>query len=138
MVCFKMNKEHSVIFELASKYCISDSFVDYEGYSISSSLVAQMVKHLPTMREPGSGRSPGEGNGNPLQYSCLENPMDGEGYSPWGRKESDTTERLHFHFSLSCIGEGNGNPLQCSWLENPRDGGAWWLPSVGSHRVGHD
>ena len=44
------------------------------------------------------------------------------GCSPWGRKESDTTERLHFHFSLSCIGEGNGNPLQCSYLENPRDG----------------
>ena len=44
------------------------------------------------------------------------------GCSPWGRKESDTTERLHFHFSLSCIGEGNGNPLQCSCLENPRDG----------------
>ena len=48
------------------------------------------------------------------------------------------TERLHFHFSLSCIGEGNGNPLQCSCLENPRDGRAWWLPSMGSHRVGHD
>ena len=48
------------------------------------------------------------------------------GCSPWGRKESDTTERLHFHFSLSCIGEGNGNPLQCFCLENPRDGGAWW------------
>ena len=44
----------------------------------------------------------------------------------WGLEESDTTERLHFHFSLSCIGEGNGNPLQCSSLENPRDGGAWW------------
>ena len=44
--------------------------------------------------------------------------------SPWGRQESDTTERLHFHFSLSCIGEGNGNPLQCSCLENPRDGEA--------------
>ena len=46
------------------------------------------------------------------------------GCSPWGREELDTTERLHFHFSLSCIGEGNGNPLQCSCLENPRDGGA--------------
>ena len=45
--------------------------------------------------------------------------------SPWGRTELDTTERLHFHFSLSFIGEGNGNPLQCSCLENPRDGGAW-------------
>ena len=48
------------------------------------------------------------------------------GCSPWGRTESDTTERLHFHFSLSWIGEGNGDPLQCSCLENPRDGGAWW------------
>ena len=47
------------------------------------------------------------------------------GCSPWGREESDMTERLAFHFSLSCIGEGNGNPLQCSCLENPRDGGAW-------------
>ena len=47
------------------------------------------------------------------------------GCSPWGRKESDTTERLHFHFSLSCIGEGNGNLLQRSCLENPRDGEAW-------------
>ena len=47
------------------------------------------------------------------------------GYSSWGCEESDMTEELHFHFSLSFIGEGNGNPLQCSCLENPRDGGAW-------------
>ena len=47
------------------------------------------------------------------------------GCGPWGCYESDTTELLHFHFSLSHIGEGNGNPLQCSCLENPRDGGAW-------------
>ena len=124
----------------------------------------------------------GEGNGNPLQCSCLENPRDegawwgtvygvaqsrtrlkrlsssssrwlpwrrqwhptpvllrGKshgwrslvGCSPWGREESDTTEWLHFHFSLSCIGEGNGNPLQCSCLENPRDGGAWWAVVYG-------
>ena len=53
------------------------------------------------------------------------------GCSPWGREESDTTERLHFHFSLSCIGEGNGNPLQCSCLENPRGGGAWWAAVYG-------
>ena len=50
---------------------------------------------------------------------------------PWRRWESDTTERLHFRFSLSCIGEGNGNPLQCSCLENPRDGGAWWAAVFG-------
>ena len=51
--------------------------------------------------------------------------------SPWGLTESDTTERLHFHFLLSCIGEGNGNPLQCSCLEYPRDGGAWWAAVYG-------
>ena len=51
--------------------------------------------------------------------------------SPWGRWELDTTERLHFDFSLSCTGEGNGNPLQCSCLENPRDGGAWWAAVYG-------
>ena len=53
------------------------------------------------------------------------------GCSPWRREESHTIERLHFHFSLSCIGEGNGNPLQCSCLENPRDGGVWWAAVYG-------
>ena len=53
------------------------------------------------------------------------------GCSPWGRQESDTTEQLHFHFSLSCIGGRNGNPLQCSCLENPRGGGAWWAAIYG-------
>ena len=53
------------------------------------------------------------------------------GCSPWGRWELDTTERLHFDFSLSCIGEGNGNPLQCTCLENPRDGGGWWAAVFG-------
>ena len=48
------------------------------------------------------------------------------GLQSMGSLESDITERLHFHFSLSCIGEGNGKPLQCSCLENPRDGEAWW------------
>ena len=48
-----------------------------------------------------------------------------------GSLESDTTERLHFQFSLSCIGEGNGNPLQCSCLENPRDGKPGGLQSMG-------
>ena len=60
------------------------------------------------------------------------------GCSPWGREESDTNERLHFHFSLSCTGEGNGNPLQCSCLEIPGTGHPGGLPSMGSHRVGHD
>ena len=101
----------------------------------NQSLVAQMVKRLPVMWEtwvrslgwedlleketatqPTPVLLPGESHG---QRSLV-------GYSPWGHKESDMTERLPFHFSLSCIGEGNGNPLQCSCLENPRDGGAWW------------
>ena len=56
------------------------------------------------------------------------------GCSPWGREESDTTEWLHFHFSLSCIGEGNGTPLQYSCLENPMDGGAWWAAIYGVTR----
>ena len=53
------------------------------------------------------------------------------GCSPWGLEELDMIERLHFHFSLSCIGEGNGNPFQCSCLENTRDGGAWWAAVYG-------
>ena len=74
-----------------------------------------------------------EGNGTPLQY--LPGKSHGQrslvGCSPWGCEELDTTERLHFQFSLSCIGEGNGNLLQCSCLENPRDGGAWWAAVYG-------
>ena len=50
------------------------------------------------------------------------------GCSPWCREESDMTERLYFHFSLSCIGEGNGSPLQCSYLEYPSDSGAYGVP----------
>ena len=76
----------------------------------------------------------GEGDGTPLQYSCLVQSHRRRslvGCSPWGRKESDTTEQLPFHFLLSCIGEGNGNLLQCSCLENPRDGAAWWAAVYG-------
>ena len=66
-------------------------------------------------------------------YKFEQTLRDGEGQgnlaccSPWDHKELDMTERLHFHFSLSCIGEGNSNPLQCSCLENPMDRGAWWV-----------
>ena len=98
--------------------------------------MAQMVEHLPVMRETW------------VQYLGREDPLEKEmathssihevfmpgkshglrslvGYCPWGRKESDTTERLHFYFLLSCIREGNGNPLQYSCPENPMDGGTW-------------
>ena len=73
-------------------------------------------------------------NGTPLQYSYHGKSHGWKslvGCSPWDHEESDTTERLHFHFSLSCIGEGNGNPLHCSCLENPRDGGTWWAAVCG-------
>ena len=70
---------------------------------------------------PTSVLSPGKSHGRRSLAGC----------SPWEREESDTTERPHFHFSLSCIGEGNGNPLQCSCLENLRDGGAWWAAVCG-------
>ena len=53
------------------------------------------------------------------------------GLQSMGSLESDMTEKLHFHFSLSCTGEGSGNPLQCSCLENPRDGEAWWAAVYG-------
>ena len=76
----------------------------------------------------------GEGNGTPLQHSCLENPMDRGAW--WAAVHGVAKNRTQlsdftFTFSLSCIGEGNGNPLQCSCLENPRDGGAWWAAVYG-------
>ena len=75
----------------------------------------------PVLFLPHSSSLPGKSHGWRSLVGC----------SPWGRKESDTTEWLHFHFSLSWIGEGNGNPLQCSCLENPRDRGAWWVAVYG-------
>ena len=122
-----------------------------------ASLIAQLVKNLPAMwetRVPWFKWVRSLGQENPLEkgmathssilawrISWTEEP----GWlSPWVHKESDTTERLHFHFSLSCIGEGHGNPLQCSCLENPRDGEAQWAAisgvaqSMGLLRVGHD
>ena len=82
----------------------------------------------------------GEGNGPHSSTFAWKIPwMEEPGrLQSMGSLESDTTERLHFHFSLSCIGEGNGNPLWCSCLESPRDGKPGGLPSVGSHKVGHD
>src|SRR5574340_825556 len=71
--------------------------------------------HFPALEKEMATHSrflPGESQGQGSLVGCRL----------WGRKEWDTTERLHFHFSLSCIGEGNGSPLQCSCLENPRDG----------------
>ena len=97
-----------------------------------------MVKCLSTMWET---RVQSLGQEDPLEKEMAIHSSTIAWKIPWteepgrlqsmGSLESDTTERLHFHFSLSCIGEGNGNPLQCSCLENPRDGGAWWAAIYG-------
>ena len=110
--------------------------------------------------DPWVGKFPGEGNSNPLQYSCLENPMDRGAWCPWGHKELDTTERLHF-FSLMVknlpinagdlrdvgsvpgfgrsYGGGHSNTIQYSCLEDPMDRGTW-LATVYrvTKRVRHD
>ena len=77
--------------------------------------------HWRGKRQPTPVLLPGKSHGQRSLVGC----------SPWGHWRSDTTERLHFHFSLSCIEEENGNSLQCPCLENPRDGGAWWAAVYG-------
>ena len=101
-----------------------------------------MVKNMPASVGdmhliPGSGRSPGEGIGTPLQYSCLENPMDrGAWLQSMGSLESDTTERLHFHFH-ALEKEMATHSSVLAW-RIPGTGEPGGLLSVGSHRVGHD
>ena len=80
----------------------------------------------------------GGGTKAQARQSSAPNVLSGVLNSPWGLEQSDTTERLHFHFSRSCFGEENGSPLQCSCLENPRNGGTWWAAVYGVCRVGHD
>ena len=104
-----------------------------------ASLVAQLVKSLPAMQ---GTQIQSLGQENPLEKGMAIHSSTLAWRIPWTEKpgrlqsvelqESDTTERLHFLFSLSCIGEGNGNPLQCSCLENPRDRGAWWTAIYGA------
>ena len=84
-------------------------------------LIYSKVQYWRRQWHPTPALLPGKSHGRRSLVGC----------SPWGRQESDTTERLHFHFSLSCAGEGNGNPLQCSCLENSRDRGAWWTAVYG-------
>ena len=73
----------------------------------------------------------GEGHGNPLQYSCLENPVDRGAWSAAVHRVTQSQTQLKWLSMHKCLGEGNGNPLQCSCLENPRDGGAWWAAVYG-------
>ena len=96
---------------------VQDIFIIIQSQELISS------KHFAQRRrwQPTPVLLPGKSHGRRSLVGC----------SPWGSKESDTTERLHCHFSLSCIGKGNGNPLQCSCLENLRGGGAWWAAICG-------
>ena len=94
------------------------------GFSFYPSVLTKEENHTNYRRRqwhPTPVLLPGKSHGRRSLVDC----------SPWGLEELDMTERLPFHFSLSCIGEGNGNPLQCSCLEDPRDGGAWWAAIYG-------
>ena len=104
-------------------------------------LLAQLVKNLPAMQETWVQSLGWEDPLEKMEKAMAPRSSTLAWKIPWteepgrlqsmGSLESDTTERVHFHFSLSCIGEGNGNPLQCSCLENPRDGEAWWAAIYG-------
>ena len=102
-----------------------DVFLEHSCFFDDPMDVGNLVSGSPAFRRrqwhPTPVLLPGKSHGRKSLVGC----------SPWGHEESDTTERLHFHFSLSCIGEGNGNPLRCSCLENPGDGGAWWAAIYG-------
>ena len=76
----------------------------------------------------------GEGNGTPLQYSCLENPMDGGAWQaavPGVAKSRTRLNDFTFTFHFHALEKEMATQLQCSCLENPRDGGAWWAAVYG-------
>ena len=126
---FKGNFPFTVITKLLTIFSILYNTSLSQSYYTNSLYLPlthpHIAPHSPTHRrrqqQPTPALLPGKSHG---QRSLV-------GYSPWGSKELDTTEWLHFHFSLSCTGDGNGNPLQYSCLENPRDGGAWWAAVYG-------
>ena len=91
------------------------------GHDCATSLSLFTFMHWRKKWQPTPVFLPGKSHGQRSPVGC----------SPWGHCESDMTEHLRFHFSLSCITEGNGSPLQCSCLENPRDSGAWWAAVYG-------
>ena len=110
------------ILELVAILYSKGKFACYSRYLLSSFVLQSPIrKRRRRQWHPTPVLLPGKPHGRRSLVGC----------SPWGCEESDTTERLHFHFSLSCIGEGNGNPLQCSCLENPRDRGVWWAAIYG-------
>ena len=108
----------------AAKAVLMRRFIAIQSYPRKKRKISYKQHNLTPRRRqwhPTPVLLPGKSHGQRSLVGC----------SPWGREELDTTERLRFHFSFSCIGEGNGNPLQCSCLENPRDRGAWWAAVYG-------
>ena len=105
----------------SSFHTFTTSSLINEIISMTSVLISVMLKCRRRRWYPTPVLLPGKSHGWKSLVGC----------SPWSCEELDTTEWLHFHFSLSCIGEGNGNQLQCLCWENPRDGGAWWAAVCG-------
>ena len=122
----KILHKYLLIRQLKKKECIL-LFIHFNNYlSINHYNWNDSKGHCHTFSQSVYVR---EGNGTPLQYlawkiSWMEEPcgLKSMGSLRVGHKSGSLSERLHFHFSLSCIGEGNGNSLQCSCLQNPRDG----------------
>ena len=119
-----------IFFPLSPKLFFLDSLAFYQSHHHSCGIDLSTIFYLLNKNlynvcqmqwHPTPVLLPGKSHGQRSLVGC----------SPWGCEELDTTERLHFSFSLTCIGEGNGNPLQCSCLENPRDRGAWWAAVYG-------
>ena len=107
-----------LIFPLSPKLVITQQTIQFK--LCTRDYITTMYNYRRRQWQPTPVFLPGKSHGQRSLVGC----------SPWGCKESDTTEWLHFHFSLSCI-EGNGSPLQCSCLENPRDGRVWWAAIYG-------
>ena len=105
-------KSHQMIFLCATWTIVNYNYITIVNYNVS---------YQRRQWHPTPVLLPGKSHGQRSLVGC----------SPWGCEESDKTEWLSFHFSLSCTGEGSGNPFQCSCLENPRDGEIWWAAVYG-------
>ena len=123
--CCKANLIFPLFFHVKWEFCYKVLGITYQCIFPNSRLLRFLsTSNLNSWRRqwhPTPILLPGKSHGRRSLVGC----------NPWGHWGSDMTERLHFHFSLSCIGEGNGNPLQCSCLENPRDREAWWAAVSG-------
>ena len=127
IVFWSKNRVHFSIY-LGFKICLSPTF---HSFSYTYIYFGILISYPVTLEFLHRWSYFGEGNCNPLQYSCLENPLDRGGWwaAVYGVIQSRTwLKRLSMH---ACIEEGNSNPLQCSCLENPRDRGAWWAAVYG-------